>query len=86
MAGEFVVTKHPGTGGRVSVATVTEQLLYEMGDPVNYITPDGIADFTSIELEQEAADRVRVKGIAGRSATESYKVSISYRYGYKAVP
>jgi len=84
-SGEFVVTKHPGTGGRVSVATVTEQLLYEMGDPANYITPDGVADFTSIELEQDAADRVRVKGITGRPATDSYKVSISYRYGYKAV-
>ena len=83
--GTFVVTKQAGTGGRVSVASVTEQLLYEIGDPVNYITPDGIADFTTIQLEQEGADRVRCSGITGRPATDSYKVSISYAAGFKAV-
>jgi hypothetical protein len=83
--GTFTVTKHPGTGGVVTVASVTEQLLYEMGDPASYITPDGIADFTTIRLEQEARDRVRVSGVRGRPATDSYKVSISYSYGYKAV-
>jgi hypothetical protein len=83
--GTFVVTKHEGTGGQVTVATVTEQLLYEMGDPTDYITPDGTADFTSIQLEQETTDRVRVFGITGGPATDSYKVSISYLYGYKAV-
>src|SRR5262245_14989529 len=82
--GTFVVTKHPGTGGRVSVATVTEQLLYEIGDPRSYITPDGIADFTTIRLEQEGEDRVRCTGMKGRPATDFYKVSISYAAGFKA--
>jgi hypothetical protein len=83
--GSFVVTKHPGTGGRVSVASVTEQLLYEMGDPRNYITPDGIVDFTTMTLEQLAENRVMVQGVTGRPATAYLKVSISYRYGYKAI-
>ena len=83
--GSFVVTKHPGTGGRVTVASVTEQLVYEMGDPRRYLTPDGIADFTTIELAQDGKDRVRVTGIRGAPATDSLKVSIAYRYGYKAV-
>jgi hypothetical protein len=82
--GTFVVTKHEATGGRVSVATVTEQLMYEMGDPQNYITPDGIADFTTINLEQAGENRVRVSGIKGRPATDQYKVSISFLSGYKA--
>ncbi|HKX32906.1 MAG TPA: acyclic terpene utilization AtuA family protein [Blastocatellia bacterium] len=82
--GTFVVTKHAGTGGRVSVATVTEQLMYEMGDPKNYITPDGIADFTTIRLEQAGEDRVRVSNVKGTPATELYKVSISFASGYKA--
>jgi hypothetical protein len=83
--GTFVVTKHAGTGGRVSVASVKEQLLYEMGDPREYITPDCVADFTSIELEQAGADRVRFTGIKGRPFTGFYKVSISYSAGFKAV-
>lgn len=83
--GTFVVTKHPGTGGRVTVAGVTEQLLYEIGDPRNYITPDCVADFTTIQIEQQAPDRVRLTGMKGRPATEFYKVSISYAAGYKAV-
>ena len=83
--GSFVVTKHPDTGGRVSVAGVTEQLLYEMGDPANYITPDCVVDFTSIRLDQAGPDRVAVTGVRGRPDTDSLKVSISYLYGYKAV-
>ncbi len=83
--GSFVVTKHLGTGGRVSVATVTEQLVYELGDPRSYITPDCVADFTTIRLKQEGRDRVRVSGVRGRPATDTLKVSISYFYGYKAV-
>ena len=83
--GRFVVTKHDGTGGLVSVDTVGEQLVYEMGDPRNYITPDCVVDFTSIRLEQEARDRVAVSGVRGGPATDTYKVSISYLEGYKAV-
>jgi hypothetical protein len=83
--GSVTITKHPGTGGRITVASVTEQLVYEMGDPTNYITPDVIADFTTIRLEQEGPDRVRVSDVRGREATEFLKVSVSYFYGYKAV-
>jgi hypothetical protein len=81
----FVVTKHPGTGGRITVAGITEQLMYEMGDPQRYITPDCIADFTSIRLDQDGADRVRVSNVKGAPATDLYKVSLSYADGYKAV-
>ncbi len=83
--GSFVVTKHPGTGGVVNLASVTEQLVYEMGDPHTYITPDGVADFTSIQLAQAGKDRVRVSGIRGGPRTDKLKVSIAYFYGYKAV-
>ncbi len=79
------MTKHPGTGGVVSVPSVTEQLVYEMGDPHSYITPDGIADFTTIQLQQAGANRVRVSGIRGSPRTPLLKVSIAYFYGYKAV-
>jgi Acyclic terpene utilisation family protein AtuA len=83
--GSFVVTKHEGTGGLVTVETVSSQLLYEMGDPNSYLTPDVVADFTTIKLEQEGENRVRVSGIKGRPATPTYKVSISYHMGYKTV-
>jgi hypothetical protein len=82
--GTFLLTKHAGTGGRVSVAGVTEQLLYEIGDPKAYITPDCIADFTTIHLQEAGADRVRFHGIQGRPATGFYKVSLSYSAGFKA--
>jgi Acyclic terpene utilisation family protein AtuA len=83
--GTFVITKHPGTGGRVSVPSVTEQLVYEMGDPHAYITPDVVADFTSIQLAPDGENRVRVHGITGGPPTPFLKVSIAYRAGYKAV-
>lgn len=82
--GTFVITKHPDTGGMVTVDTVSEQLLYEMGDPHNYITPDVVADFTSIRLEQAGPDRVRVFGIQGKPRTPFLKVSGAYLGGYKA--
>ena len=83
--GTFVVTKHPGTGGRINVPSVTEQLVYEMGDPHSYITPDVVADFASIHLAPDGENRVRVFGITGRPATDKLKVSIAYREGFKAV-
>jgi hypothetical protein len=83
--GTFLVTKHDGTGGRVSVPVVAEQILYEMGDPRSYITPDVVADFTTIQLRQEGADRVRVHGVRGGPRTDMLKVSVSYNAGYKAV-
>jgi len=81
--GTFVVTKHPGSGGLVSCATVREQLLYEMGEPTAYLTPDCIADFTSIRLAADGPDRVRVSGITGHPPTPFLKVSAAYTAGYK---
>jgi hypothetical protein len=83
--GSFTVTKHGGAGGRVSTDTVKEQLLYELGDPKNYITPDCIADFTSIRLADSGPDRVRVSGIRGGPRPPSLKLSISYANGWKAI-
>ena len=83
--GSFTITKHPKTGGVVNVASVTEQLVYEMGDPHHYITPDGTADFTSIQLQQAGKDKVKVSGITGGPKTPFLKVSIAWFYGYKAV-
>ena len=81
--GTFTVTKHDGTGGMVTARTVTSQLVYEMGDPRRYIGPDCVADFTTIRLEEEGKDRVRVSGVRGYPATDTYKVSISYEDGFK---
>ena len=82
--GTFVVTKHPNTGGMVTTETVAEQLVYEMGNPEEYITPDVVADFTSIRLEQQGKDRVRVSGITGRPRTPFLKLSASYLAGWKS--
>jgi hypothetical protein len=83
--GEIVITKHGRTGGVVTVQTVKEQLVYEIGDPTRYVTPDVIADFTTINLEQEASDRVRMSGVKGKAFTDTYKVSMAYQDGYTAV-
>ncbi|MDT8368641.1 MAG: acyclic terpene utilization AtuA family protein [Longimicrobiales bacterium] len=82
--GTFVVTKHPGSGGRVTRETLAEQILYEMGDPSEYITPDVVADFTTIQVEEVGADRVKVSGVRGGPRTDFLKVSIAYSGGWKA--
>ncbi|QYO67169.1 acyclic terpene utilization AtuA family protein [Leptolyngbya sp. 7M] len=83
--GSFIITKHDSTGGRINIQSIKEQLLYEMGDPHEYITPDVIADFTTIQLEEAGENRVRVHGIKGKPNTEFYKVSVAYSGGWKAV-
>ncbi len=82
--GDVIITKHEGTGGMVSFETVAEQLVYEIGDPKMYITPDCIADFSSIKLEDLGSDRVKVFNVKGEKETEFYKVSCSYSNGYSA--
>jgi hypothetical protein len=81
--GTFVITKHPAAGGRVHSDVVKEQLLYELGDPKNYMTPDCVADFTSIRLEDAGRDRVSLSGIHGGPRPATLKLSISYTNGWK---
>ncbi len=83
--GDIIFTKHENTGGLVTVQSVSEQLMYEIGDPTNYITPECIADFTTINLEQVGKDRVKVSGVKGKPNTDLYKVSMSYSDGYTAI-
>ena len=80
--GAFRISKPPGTGGAVNLETIAEQILYEVGDPAAYLTPDVVADFTSVALHQSANDVVEVTGSRGKPATDTYKVSIAYRDGY----
>jgi len=82
--GGFTVTKHPGTGGRIDSHGVKEQLLYEIGDPRQYMTPDCIADFTSVHLEDTGPDRVRGSSVRGAPRPPMLKASISYDAGWKA--
>ncbi|WP_328610351.1 DUF1446 domain-containing protein [Amycolatopsis sp. NBC_00345] len=80
--GSCTITKLPGSGGRVTVRTVTEQLLYEVHDPAAYLTPDVVADFSGARLEQTGHDAVALSGITGRERPRTLKVSVGYRDGF----
>ena len=82
--GRFTVEKPPGSGGLVSVGTIAEQILYEIGDPQRYILPDVVADFSGVHLEELGDDRVAVSGARGAPPTPDYKVSATYQAGYRA--
>lgn len=82
--GTFNIEKPANTGGRINRATIAEQLLYEVNDPARYLTPDVVADFTSLRLNETAPDVVTISDTTGTPATDSYKVSIAYRDGYTA--
>lgn len=82
--GGFIITKHEGSGGKVTTDTVREQLLYEMGDPKNYISPDVVTDFTTLHVREAGSDRVKVEGARGFPPTPYFKVSMAYRNGFTA--
>lgn len=83
--GDVIITKHENLGGLVNIETVSEQLLYEIGNPAEYITPDCVADFSSIRLEDLGNNRIRVFDVKGKRETPFYKVSCSYSSGYSSV-
>ena len=82
--GSFVITKPSGTSGRVSLETVKEQLLYEIGDPDNYLSPDASVSFLSLKLAEKGPDSVHVSGAKGRPPPDTFKVSATYKDGFKA--
>ncbi|NYT61498.1 DUF1446 domain-containing protein [Alcaligenaceae bacterium] len=83
--GNFELSKAPGTGGLITPATVSEQLLYEIGDPGAYLLPDVICDFRGVQMESRGRDRVAVSGAKGRAPTPDYKVTVTYQDGYHLV-
>jgi hypothetical protein len=82
--GRFITTKPPNTGGLVSVGTISEQMLYEIGDPQSYLLPDVTCDFSNVEITQIAPNRVEVSPAQGRAAPQSYKTSLIYADGFRA--
>lgn len=81
-SGEGFISKVAGSGGLINIATCTEQLLYEIHDPANYLTPDCTADFSKVEFKQKQLDQVEFYNAGGKAATDTYKVSVGYHKGY----
>lgn len=80
--GDALISKAPGTGGRVSFDTLREQLLYEVHDPAHYLTPDVDVDMTTLHMEEVGLDQVRVTGATGHAAPETFKIVAGYEDGY----
>lgn len=83
-SGDFIITKPENTGGLINKFTILEQVLYEMGDPSNYISPDVVVDFTSFKIDDYDNNKVSISNVKGKKPTSTYKVSINYLAGYKA--
>ena len=77
-SGDAIITKVAGSGGRITIATCTEQLLYELHDPAAYLQPDVVADFSGVRFVQDGPDRVNVTGGSGRPRPDTLKVSVGY--------
>lgn len=82
--GSFVITKPAGSGGRVSIETVKEQLVYEIGDPQRYLSPDATVSFLSLKLEEVGPNRIKLVGGQGSEPPSTLKVSATYQDGFKA--
>src|SRR5699024_5800424 len=83
--GEFLLTKADNTGGLVTPAVVTEQLLYEIGDPAAYQLPDVVCDFRAVQITDVGSSQVLVRGARGRVPGPDYKVTVTYQDGYPLV-